>query len=132
MTELHVVLLLRLTQAEVEPVTLVLPAETGRLPFGVQRMRSSVEVFLEFQQQVHRQAWDTSLELVVKDNVGVQEVREEMRSNRGPRRVDRSKGCIGDAVGREHASRDWVVTEHRLAAPTVTSSVANTGGMQHA
>ena len=76
---MNVIPVLQLPYAEINLIGLALGAEIGQhISLGIQRMGGRVEIVLIFQHEIDRKTVPASLELVVQNEVGVGESRQEM------------------------------------------------------
>ena len=102
-SELNIILVLGLAEAEIEAVLLILAAESGEngSAFGSgERVRGGIEVFLELDHQIQRQTGRASLELVVENEICDVKPGSKMGFTRSV-----EIGCVGHAVGSKGARR---------------------------
>src|SRR5213080_3634382 len=79
----------------------------------------SVEVVLKLEQQVDWQAGQRRLDLVIQNEIGVLEAREEVR-NRNASTAQTDKSCVCHAVRRKYARWKLGSREYRRAAWSFT------------
>src|SRR6185437_13527595 len=113
--KLKITLILELTNAEVTQVRITLRSNAGNhIPSGVERVACCIQVLFILDHNIEREACQSGLDLVVKNEVGIFEAREKMRFAGCV-----SESCVGQSIRRKSARWGGRQTESSGTARTL-------------